>query len=193
MTAACNRDCFHCPFPDCIVDEMDAAERKAHREIDKDLFTDPEKKRIAAKAKAYREANREEIAARQKAYYEANREEIAARQKAYREANREEIAAYQKAYREANREEIAAYQKAYYEANRERHSRFGQSLRKARKARGYAQADLGRLFDVTRQAVCLWELGKSPFPADRQEMLTGIFPELAVLFEEKKNPHQAAT
>ena len=178
MTAACNRDCFHCPFPDCIVDEMDAAERKAHREIDKDLFTDPEKKRIAAKAKAYREANREEIAARQKAYYEANREEIAARQKAYREANREEI---------------AAYQKAYYEANRERHSRFGQSLRKARKARGYAQADLGRLFDVTRQAVCLWELGKSPFPADRQEMLTGIFPELAVLFEEKKNPHQAAT
>ena len=61
--AVCARDCFNCPFPDCIVDEMDADERKAHRDMEKDLMTDPDKKRIAARNKAYREANREEIAA----------------------------------------------------------------------------------------------------------------------------------
>ena len=67
---------------------MDADERKAHREIDKDLFTDPEKKRIAA---------------RNKAYYEANREEIAARNKAYREANREECSQFGQALRRARK------------------------------------------------------------------------------------------
>ena len=60
--AVCTRDCFHCPFPDCIVDEMDHEERKAHRDMEKDLMTDPEKKRIAAKRKAYREANRDRFA-----------------------------------------------------------------------------------------------------------------------------------
>lgn len=45
---------------------------------------------------------------------------LAAKKKAYREANREKVAEYQKAYREANREKLAEYQKAYYEANREK-------------------------------------------------------------------------
>ena len=49
--AVCDRNCFQCPFPDCVVDEMSYDERKA-----------------------YREANREKVAARQKAYREANRE-----------------------------------------------------------------------------------------------------------------------
>ena len=47
MPAACNRDCFNCPYPDCIVDEMSADERRIHKELERDLFTDPEKKRQA--------------------------------------------------------------------------------------------------------------------------------------------------
>jgi hypothetical protein len=73
---------------------------------------------IAAKQRAYREANKDEIAAKQRAYYEANKDEIAAKQRAYREANKDEIAAKQRAYREANKDEIAAKQRAYYEARR---------------------------------------------------------------------------
>ena len=95
---------------------------KRSREADKAAMFDrlpPEKKKIAAKQRAYREANREEIAAKKRAYYEANREEIAAKQRAYREANREEIAAYQRAYYEANREKITARRRAYREAKRE--------------------------------------------------------------------------
>ena len=47
-------------------------------------------------------------------------QKLAARQKAYLEANREKVAEYQKAYREANREKVAAKKKAWYEANREK-------------------------------------------------------------------------
>ena len=115
----CNKDCFHCPYPDCVADDtMDLEDYREARERDLDLRRTPEQKKLAAKQKAYREANREEIAAYRKAYYEANREEIAAYQKAYYEANREELSAYKKAYYEANREEIAAYKKAYREARR---------------------------------------------------------------------------
>ena len=51
----------------------------------------PEKRKVAAQKKAYRDANREKVAAYQQAYYEANREKVAERQKAYREANREKV------------------------------------------------------------------------------------------------------
>ena len=64
----------------------------------------PEKRKVAAQKKAYREANREKVAEYQKAYREANREKVAERQKAYYEANREKVAAQKKAYYEANRE-----------------------------------------------------------------------------------------
>ena len=87
----CNRDCLNCLFDDCIRDEMTHEDYKALRKMDFicGAKETPDAK-IAAKRKAYREANREEIAAYQKAYYEANREEIAAKRKAYREAKKKE-------------------------------------------------------------------------------------------------------
>ena len=84
----CNKDCFHCPFEDCVLDELDYEDYKELSAIESDFIvqkTDIQKK-LAAQKKAYREANREKVAAYQKAYYEANREKVAARQKAYREA-----------------------------------------------------------------------------------------------------------
>ena len=106
----CNKDCFRCPFEDCVLDELDYEDYKELSAIESDFIvqkTDIQKK-LAAQKKAYYEANREKEAARQKAYYEANREKLAAYQKAYREANREKVAARQKDYDEANREKQAA-------------------------------------------------------------------------------------
>ena len=66
-----------------------------------------EKQKLAARQKAYREANREKVAAQKKAYYEANREKVAEYQKAYREANREKVRErarnYMRAYRTKKR------------------------------------------------------------------------------------------
>ena len=78
MDTVCNRDCFNCPHPDCILEELSAEDYQAQREAEKAAFP----KTLAGR----------KLAAKQRAYYEANREEIAAKQRAYREANREEIA-----------------------------------------------------------------------------------------------------
>ena len=79
----------------------------------------PEKRKVAAQKKAYREANREKVAAQKKAWYEANREKVAAQKKAYREANREKVAAQKKAWYEANREKYNAYMREYMRKRRE--------------------------------------------------------------------------
>ena len=102
----CDRDCFHCKYADCILEELEAVDYDEQRRIEREfVFPQNRKQKIAAaRQRAYREAHRDAIAARQRAYYEAHRDAIAARQRAYREAHRDAIAAKKRAYREANRE-----------------------------------------------------------------------------------------
>lgn len=74
------------------------------RETDKAAMIDrlpPEKRKAAAKYRAYYEKNREKIAAKARAYYEKNREKRLAYQRAYDAAHREEIKARQLAYKQA--------------------------------------------------------------------------------------------
>ena len=73
---------------------------KRSREADKAAMFDrlpPEKKKIAAKQRAYREANREEIAAKQRAYREANREEINAKARARYHSKKQEVICHEDA------------------------------------------------------------------------------------------------
>ena len=56
----CDKDCLHCPFPDCINDEMDAEDWRQAREIEEYVRPKTAAERaIAAKQREYREANRE--------------------------------------------------------------------------------------------------------------------------------------
>ena len=66
----CNRDCFHCPYEDCIVEDVTAAEDQERRKTEKDLLfvRDFRQRKIAAYQKAYRDSHKDEIAAYQKAY-----------------------------------------------------------------------------------------------------------------------------
>ena len=78
----CDKDCFNCPYDDCINDELDAEDYRSARAIDD--FVRPRtraEEAIAAKKREYREANREAIAAKKREYYEANREAIAAKKR----------------------------------------------------------------------------------------------------------------
>ena len=72
MKRVCNRDCFNCPFPDCVLETLEAEDYRMQREAAEMLKT-PEQKKIAAYQRAYYEANRDEIAAKQRAYREAKR------------------------------------------------------------------------------------------------------------------------
>ena len=63
--------------------KQDQSDMIHSKELDRAAHMDSlpfDKRIIAARQKAYYEANREKVAARQKAYYEANREKVAARQ-----------------------------------------------------------------------------------------------------------------
>ena len=79
----CNKDCLHCPYPDCINDELDYGDYKAAAELEREIILPrtAKQRKVATYQKAYYEANRERVATQQKAYYEANREKVAAQQK----------------------------------------------------------------------------------------------------------------
>ena len=76
MKPICNRDCFHCPYEDCINDEMRLEDYKSEKKLDflsgARGYKTP--KAIRAAQKKYREENKEKVAAAQKKYYEENKE-----------------------------------------------------------------------------------------------------------------------
>lgn len=81
----CNRDCFNCPFDDCIEDELELEDYRAEAEMERELLFP----KTAAQKK---------VAAQQKAWYEANREK-------YNRYMRE----YMREYKRRKREKEAAY------------------------------------------------------------------------------------
>ncbi len=88
----CNEDCFHCPYPDCIRDDLTAATYAELATLEKTIINPPtlKQRKLAAQQRAYREANKEKVAAQKRAWYEANKEKVAAQKRAYREAKKKE-------------------------------------------------------------------------------------------------------
>ncbi len=76
MKPICNRDCFHCPYEDCINDELLLEDYQVEKEIDllsgAREYNTSESHRAAKKK--YREENKEKVAAYSKKYYEENKE-----------------------------------------------------------------------------------------------------------------------
>lgn len=79
--------------------EIEASFRLEQEDLDRALAFDrlahfeglpPEKRKLAAQKRAYREANREKVAAYQRAYREANREKYNAYMREYRRRKKEE-------------------------------------------------------------------------------------------------------
>ena len=164
---SCNHDCFNCPYPDippeCLSDSLTYDEYKESDRLDSEIRYERKmnkKKKMIARQKVCREANKEKIAARNKAYYEANQEKMIAWQKAYNKSNKEKIAAWQKAWHEANRDKLADKQSC---------------IRTVRKSHGMRQSDLAQLVGVSQSAISAWELGTLPANWDK---LCAVLPEL---------------
>lgn len=76
MKPVCDYDCFHCPYEDCINDEMRLEDYQEGKELE--LISGAKKyktpKAIRASNKKYYEENKEKVAAYSKKYYEENKE-----------------------------------------------------------------------------------------------------------------------
>ena len=96
MKPVCDYDCFHCPYEDCINDEMRHEDYQEGKELE-----------LISGAREYKTPKA--IRASNKKYYEENKEKVAAAQKKYREENKEKVAAYSKKYYEENKEKWKEY------------------------------------------------------------------------------------
>lgn len=70
----CGRNCFQCPFPDCIMEDVTQEECAAAKKRDLELITPEERDR--ARWRAYYYAHREQRLDRQKEYWQTHKEEI---------------------------------------------------------------------------------------------------------------------
>ena len=113
MSAVCRRDCFHCPYPDCIVDdesllEIHRAEHRDHMAQYKSSMIDQSNRKPAKKRINKRDPEslrkRSEINSR---YYQANRQWIAEYKRQWYLQNRERILAVQAAYRKKKKGELS--------------------------------------------------------------------------------------
>lgn len=116
MKPVCDYDCFHCPYEECINDEM--------------------------RLEDYREGKKLELISGAKEYKTS--ESHRAAQKKYYEKNKERLAAYQKKYREKNKEKVAATQKKYYEENKEKWKEYNQKSRQKKSSLALARSVGGK-------------------------------------------------
>ena len=105
--AVCDRDCFNCIHPDCILDAgPNLDEYRLSAELDRIACLEAPGQEERGKAwRTWFEANREYNRERRRAYYRANREREKARQRAYSKAHRQEHNEWQRAYRASKKAE----------------------------------------------------------------------------------------
>ena len=116
MKPVCDYDCFHCPYEECINDEMRLEDYQEGKKLE-----------LISGAKEYKTS-------------ESHR----AAQKKYYEENKEKVAAYKKQYREKNKEKVAATQKKYYEENKEKWKEYNQKSRQKKSSLALARSVGGK-------------------------------------------------
>ena len=116
MKPVCDYDCFHCPYEDCINDEMRLEDYQEGKKLE-----------LISGAKEYRTL---------KAKRDAN--------KKYYKENKERLAAYGKKYREKNKERLAATKKKYYEENKEKWKEYNQKSRQKKSSLALARSVGGK-------------------------------------------------
>lgn len=128
----CNRDCFNCPYEDCIEEGMTYQEildiegrdrgQAATRTEKQTRKNERSKAYYVTHKEQYHEnylKHRDERMAYYYDYYEKNKEVVKARKKRYYEKNKEKVSAWKKKYYEKNKETILAKMKERRHKNAE--------------------------------------------------------------------------
>lgn len=151
----CDKDCFHCQYPDCINETMDVEDYQESREREEALLRAEEKAK-KARDKEYYDNNRAKIAEKSRAYYASHREYFARYREKYYAENRQRCLAYQRRYAEKHRERIAEESKKWRQKNREKYDQAQKKLAMEIQALGLSKAAAARLLGVSRTMVGYW-------------------------------------
>lgn len=125
MKAICDRDCFNCPHPDCMVDDITLDEYREIKERDDEmklLNSSMSRNQVLAKrayTKARYQRKKDELVAYQRAYDAANKDKIKACKKLWYAANKERVLTQQREYRKVNQARYRAYHAAYRAAKKQ--------------------------------------------------------------------------
>lgn len=103
----CNRDCFHCPYEDCVVDgetalEIARSERRDKPECGGSNLARRRQRR--EQGRRYRAAHPDRTSAKNRRYYLRHKAAIAEYKRLWYIQNRDRILAQQKEYRKRKKE-----------------------------------------------------------------------------------------
>lgn len=132
----CDRDCFNCPYPDCICNTLTSKDIAESRALDRTILN-PGKKPMSEDAY---ERHKE----RSRRYYHAHKEQRAAYLKEYKRTHREQLKESDRRWRKANPGKVREINRRQYLKRMERETpeqraarlAYQKAYREARKARG---------------------------------------------------------
>ena len=79
MVTVCNQDCFHCPYPDCILEKVPEKDAEAESTLIDRVAPDAKDRAKRERYRAYYARNSERCIKYAKAYYQKHRESERAR------------------------------------------------------------------------------------------------------------------
>lgn len=103
----CDKNCFECPYPDCINDEMDLEDYRESKTID-----------FICGVKEYKQSDHRREYKRQ--WNQKNREKINAKAKERYQKKKEWYRAYNKAYRENHKDQMKLYDRKHKQEYRKK-------------------------------------------------------------------------
>ena len=116
----CNKDCFNCPYEDCIEEHLTLEDYSLSKELDKDIIKEITPRSVLR--------DRE----RKLSWYHKNRETQKVKSAEYREANRERLREVNRQYHAEHREEDNQRNLARYYTDHEDNKKKARDTKRAK-------------------------------------------------------------
>lgn len=145
--AVCNKDCFNCPYPDCVNGTLDMEDYAEAAALDAALMASERGTTYKSVKKSPEQAAK--ASARRKKYYEEHRERSAATHHEWYMQNKEKVLATHTQYRKANIEKVRETAKVAEHRRRDSNPEL-YKLQKRVQARAYYHKNLDKMREKAR-------------------------------------------